>query len=418
MLQPGATNRQRAVALIQPRATSQHTKGPSKVAVGSLTVGTVFRDVDEPWCPELVVIPPGEFMMGSPDDAPDVDDDEKPQHLVRIAYPLAVGRFPVTFEEYDHFVTAMRGEQPKDEGWGRGRRPVVNVSWHDAKTYVEWLASETGQFYRLLSESEWEYACRAGTTTRFWWGNEILPEKANFIGTRLSEVGSYAPNPWGLYDMNGNVWEWVEDCWNQRHEPAPDDGRPRTTGDCSSRVLRGGSWNYNPSALRSGDRYRRSTADRNHFTGFRVARTLAAQPAANPEGNYWSKLQYHDPELTGQVTFNYSNNNGVYSIGRDEFFFETKWSKASDRSIHLVSDPPSIAGVAEAPDLRSYRSVTDLASYDMSSRVRTIQEGEHAILKNSHGKYAVLKVLDVKDRTRLDTVDELTFEFYILADTT
>ena len=130
----------------------------------------------------------------------------------------------------------------------------------------------------------------------------------------------------------------------------------------------------------------------------------------------WEDLEYHNPALSGQVIFNYSNNDGQYSIGRDEFFFETKWSKGSDRSIYLVSDPPSILGIAEAPKLLSYMDVSDPGAYDMSSRVRTIQKGEHAILKNQHSKYAVLKVLDIKDRTRSDSIDELTFEFWILTD--
>jgi hypothetical protein len=140
--------------------------------------------------------------------------------------------------------------------------------------------------------------------------------------------------------------------------------------------------------------------------GFRVARQLKTQRTARPlKDTDRRERTYHNPELAGQV------------IGRYEFFFETKWSKANDRSIHLYNDPASIVGVAEAPDLQSYNDILDLASYDMSSRARTIQEGEHAILKNHHNKYAVLKILDIKDRTRSDAVDELTFEFWIITDT-
>jgi hypothetical protein len=188
--------------------------------------------------------------------------------------------------------------------------------------------------------------------------------------------------------------------------------------------LRGGSWHYSPGDLRSAHRGGKPTGVKYVDVGFRVARTLTAQPAASPVKNtHWSKSEYHNPGLTGRVTFNYSNNNGGYSIGRDEFFFETQWSKASDRSIHLYSDPPSIVGIAQAPDFpdlwdfASY-DLSELAKYDMSSRVRTIQEGEHAILENRHNKYAVLKVVDIKDRTRSDTVDELTFDFWIRTDTT
>jgi formylglycine-generating enzyme required for sulfatase activity len=181
----------------------------------SLRPGTVFRDIDEPWCPELVVIPPGEFMMGSPEGEEDREEAEGPQHLVKIGYPLAVGRYPLTFEEYEHLARTTGRELPSDEGWGRGRRPVINVSWVDATAYTEWLSLEFVRPYRLLSEAEWEYACRAGSTTRYWWGDDISPEYANYgeeVG-KTSEVGSYPANPWGLYDTHGNAWEWVEDCW-------------------------------------------------------------------------------------------------------------------------------------------------------------------------------------------------------------
>jgi len=144
--------------------------------------------------------------------------------------------------------------------------------------------------------------------------------------------------------------------------------------------------------------------------------TRHAVEAEDTTATHRGDLEYHNPALSGRVIFNYSNNNGRYSIGQDECLFETKWSKASDQAIHLYNDPPSIAGVAEAPELQSYEMLRDPASYDMSSRARTIQEGEHAILKNRHDRYAVLKVIDIKDRTRADSIDELTFEFWILPD--
>ena len=245
----------------------------------TLEPGKVFRDIDAPWCPEMVVIPPGEFMMGSAE-----SEKERPQHVVRIAYPLAVGRYPVTFEEYDHFVRSKGRAQPGDEGWGRGRRPVINVDWEDAKAFAAWLSVQTGQRYRLLSEAEWEYACRGGTTTRSWWGDQITPENANYgrnvDGT--SEVGSYHANPFGLYDMQGNVWEWVEDRWHNSYDGAPDDGSAWTAGSDSRRVVRGGSWGNSQGVLRSTVRVRYDTAYRGAGVGFRVARTLTVQPAAGP----------------------------------------------------------------------------------------------------------------------------------------
>jgi formylglycine-generating enzyme required for sulfatase activity len=242
----------------------------------TLPPGTVFRDIDAPWCPELVVIPPGEFLMGSPEVDWEAKDVEKPQHRVRIAYPLAVGRYPITFEEYDHFCEQTRRQPPGAEVWGRGRRPVINVSWNDARAYVEWLAAEAGQSYRLLTEAEWEYACRAGTTTRYLWGDDISEDKANYGGGRTSEVGSYPASPFGLYDMHGNVWEWVEDRWHDTYKGAPEDGAAWLQGNDSRRVLRGGSWVSRLEFLRSAYRYRHGIDVRVSVVGFRVARTFSS----------------------------------------------------------------------------------------------------------------------------------------------
>jgi formylglycine-generating enzyme required for sulfatase activity len=239
--------------------------------------GTVFRDIDAPWCPELTVIAPGTFMMGSPAHEEGRSGDEGPQHQVSIGYPFAAGRYPVTFEEFDRFVAETARKRPGDRGWGRGHRPVVNVSWQDAKGFVSWLSRETGHTYRLLSEAEWEYAARAGTITRFSWGDDIpTAERANFGSNRgrTTEVGSYPANPWGLCDMHGNVREWVEDCWNDSYEGAPDNGSAWTSGDCARRVLRGGSWYSVPRLLRSAFRYWLDSVDRDGGIGFRVARTL------------------------------------------------------------------------------------------------------------------------------------------------
>ena len=252
----------------------------------------MFRDKDEPWCPELVVIPPGEFMMGSTEVerewaikqgvAREWVEREKPQHLVRIAYPLAVGRYSVTFEEYGYFARTTGRAQPGDEGWGRGRRPVINVDWEDAKSFIAWLSVQTGQSYRLLSEAEWEYACRAGTTTRYWWGDEITPENANYgrnVG-KTSEVGRYPANPFGLYDMHGNVWEWVEDCWNDSYEGGRKTAAPGPAATAPGGCCAGGSWYGRSRVLRSPSAVGISPIFRSNDVGFRVARTLSRSESA------------------------------------------------------------------------------------------------------------------------------------------
>ena len=245
------------------------------------TVGGKFRDCAE--CPEMVVVPSGSFMMGSPDRESGRDDDEGPRHRVRIGYRFAVGVYEVTFAQWDACVSAggCGGYRPNDRGWGRGNRPVIMVSWDDAQLYVRWLSERTGERYRLLSESEWEYVARAGTTTRYNWGNEIGHNRANCDGCgsrwddeKTAPVGSFSANAWGLYDVHGNVWEWVGDCGNASYTGAPADGSAWARGDCAARVLRGGSWLSFPRILRSAFRYSNSTGLRYFYDGFRVARTL------------------------------------------------------------------------------------------------------------------------------------------------
>ena len=166
------------------------------------------------------------------------------------------------------------GYRPADRGWGRGDRPVIHVSWKDAKAYVAWLSRKTGERYRLLSESEWEYAARAGTTTKYHWGNSFDNSRAN-NGFKTITVGGYAANEFGLHDMHGNVWEWIEDCWHDSYAGAPNDGRAWTSGgECTRRVMRGGSWSSNPGNLRAADRRRYGVDGWNSDIGFRVARTL------------------------------------------------------------------------------------------------------------------------------------------------
>ena len=193
-----------------------------------------------------------------------------------IPQPIAVGRFPVTFEEWDFAVEAGGiDHRPSDHDWGRGRRPVINVRWDDAQAYIRWLSEASGQQYRLLSEAEWEYCCRAGTKTPYSTGETISKAEAQFDAKQTVEVGSFTANAFGLHDMHGNVWEWVEDPWHDSYEGAPDDGSVwRKGGDASLRVVRGGSWNYAPEFLRSAYRNRYGTDDRYNYLGFRLSRTL------------------------------------------------------------------------------------------------------------------------------------------------
>ncbi|MCK8784807.1 formylglycine-generating enzyme family protein [Roseomonas sp. NAR14] len=227
--------------------------------------------------PEAVAIPPGRFRMGSPDDEPGHEDSESPVREVAIR-AFALGRTPVTFAQWDAFADATGGWRPPDEGWGRGGRPVVNVSWHDARAYCAWLADRTGQPWRLPGEAEWEYAARAGTGTPWYWGASFEPGRAHCFapgcalgGERTVPVGQFPPNAFGLHDMLGNVWEWVEDCWNEFHLGAPPDGTPRLEGDCGRRVLRGGSWLDVPRQIRCAARNRNGRDFRCDDYGFRVA---------------------------------------------------------------------------------------------------------------------------------------------------
>ena len=236
-------------------------------------------------CPEMVVVPAGSFLMGSPPGENGRNDDEGPQHRVEIGEAFAVGVYEVTFQEWDACVNGgyCNGYRPDDEGWGRGSRPVINVSWKDAQAYVRWLSRETGERYRLLSEAEWEYVARARTTEPFHTGSTISTDEANYDGSytykgvyreRTVPVGSFAANDFGLHDVHGNVWEWVEDCWNDSYRDAPADGRAWKRGECGRREVRGGSWISRPWNLRSANRNRNGSGDRIVVLGFRVSRTL------------------------------------------------------------------------------------------------------------------------------------------------
>ena len=224
-------------------------------------------------------IPAGKFRMGSR--KREADDDEKPVHRVTVpAFKLS--KYEVTFAQWDACVEdgGCNGYAPDDEGWGRGNRPVINVSWDDAQSFIDWLNNKTSGNYRLPTEAEWEYAARAGSKTKYSWGDDIGSNRANcdgcgsrWGGRQTALVGSFPANAWGLHDMHGNVWEWVQDCWNDSYKGAPTDGSAWTQRRLRRRVIRGGSWgtSYRGTCVtthRYG--YIRSYRIR-HFLGFRLA---------------------------------------------------------------------------------------------------------------------------------------------------
>lgn len=259
--------------------------------------GEVF--VDFPLGPQMVVIPRGSFHMGTSSEDPQGREDERPQHNVDFPHAFAIGRFPVTFAQWDHCLNDNGvTHNPYDKGWGRLQRPVINVSWHDALAYVAWLNAKVGladsdpRRYRLPTEAEWEYACRAGTKSAFCTPSGSLgsldatfdgrghskKEQPSFVATlkshtKTTPVGSNAANPWGLHDMHGNVLEWVQDCYVKGYEGAPSDGSA-VQSKCAARVLRGGCWHFSDQFSRSAARNWNAPGIRNEFCGFRVAKGL------------------------------------------------------------------------------------------------------------------------------------------------
>jgi formylglycine-generating enzyme required for sulfatase activity len=298
---------------------------------GTSKSGSVFQDCAQ--CPEMVIVPAGSYLMGSPEppraghveeDSPQAkaarsshEEDEIPQHKVTFKVPFAVGKYEVTLEQFEAFVAAtnhpvgQKCNQWIDGKWNEasgsfrspgfkqvGDQPAVCVSWDEAKAYAAWLSKLTGKTYRLLTEAEWEYGARAGTTTDYFFGNDekdlctyangpdraladaypkldlrVADCKDGYVAT--APVGSFKPNPFGLHDMHGNVWEWVEDCYHDDYSGAPSDGSAWVTPNCESRGLRGGTWiSYSPRVLRSASRGRFGPAHRDSDVGFRIARAL------------------------------------------------------------------------------------------------------------------------------------------------
>jgi len=257
---------------VVPRVEVKETPPPQPIV--SIQPGQVFQDKlkDGGLGPKVVWLPKGKFKMGSNE-----NDYEKPIHEVTIDYEFGVGQYQVTFVEYDKFCDATKREKPSDSGWGRGNRPVINVSWNDAKAYVKWLSEQTDQQYRLLSEAEWEYACRAGSTGKYCFGNDVN-QLWNYgwyrdnSGKTTHPVGEKKANKFGLYDMHGNVWEWCEDVEHENYDGAPVDGSAWVSGDRELRRLRGGSWGGNDDRLRCAYRFGDVTTIWSYYRGFRISR--------------------------------------------------------------------------------------------------------------------------------------------------
>jgi formylglycine-generating enzyme required for sulfatase activity len=303
-------------------SSNAHTPvGPLSAAKeGALKPKDVFKECDN--CPEMVVVPAGSFIMGSPNSEKGRDEDEGPQHQVMFARPFGVSKFHVTVDQFAAFVAetgydagskcydrlgdewvAKLGLSWRDPGFPQdGSHPAVCLNWNDANAYIEWLKHKTGKSYRLLTEAEWEYAARGrtgpGTYPRYSFGNDqkalcgygngadqtaksriaeaedwtIAPCNDGYAYT--SPVGSFTANHFGLYDMQGNAWQWTEDCYRDNYVGAPTDGSAWTSGDCDHRVIRGGSWFDDPRNLRAASRYWFTNDDRGKFEGLRLGRTL------------------------------------------------------------------------------------------------------------------------------------------------
>ena len=268
---------------------------PYTLEVG-LTENVRFRECAS--CPEMVVVPEGEYTMGSPEDERDRSTSEGPPHPVKIPRRFAVGKLKITRYEFESFIKET-GYSAGDRCWtvedGKteeridrsfrnpgfeqdSSHPVVCINWDDANAYVTWLSKKTGKPYRLLSESEWEYVARAGTKSPFWWGSSVSSEQANYEGAGKSKTvpaDMFKPNPWGLYQVSGHAFEWVEDCWNENYQSAPGNDWVRLAGNCTGHVRRAGAWNTTGKMLRSAYREWRRTTIRGSNMGVRVARTLA-----------------------------------------------------------------------------------------------------------------------------------------------
>ena len=264
--------------------TWQVSENNTRLVLEMITApGETFRDslADGGEGPLMVVLPAGRFSMGCLSNDSDCDDNEQPIHDVTLPNNFAIAVYEVTFAEYERYVQATGVRRPGDEGWGRGDRPVINLDWEEARAYARWLSEQTGRSYRLPTEAEWEYAARAGTTTKYSWGNRANYEQANYNSNdrweNTAPVGSFPANGFGLYDMHGNVFEWTQDCWHGSYRGAPTNGQVwegANGGDCDRRVVRGGSWHGGPGLLRAAGRVSYRVSGRANVLGLRLVQDL------------------------------------------------------------------------------------------------------------------------------------------------
>lgn len=272
---PLAKVRIQALRKQQTKEPGEKTPQPDAATTETATTDSkVFRDC--PGCPLMVVIPAGRFVMGSDRHR----RDEQPPHEVTISQPFALGRYPVTVAEWQACVEEQ-GCRYRPDAASPPKLPVGGVSWDDTQDYIRWLSKKTGIQYRLPSEAEWEYAARAGTTTDYWWGDDVGVNQANCkgCGSRWDDrepapVDAFAPNPFGLYQVHGNLWEWVEDCWRDNYRAAPTDGSAVTIPYCIKKVMRGGNYKLEPEYMRVSRRFKYDRDVRYYLNGFRVARSL------------------------------------------------------------------------------------------------------------------------------------------------
>jgi formylglycine-generating enzyme required for sulfatase activity len=261
----------------QPKGPAPAVAAPAPVAAAGAAAKAGGEITDCPACPVLISIPAGSFTMGSNAS----DASERPAHPVTVATPFAIGKYEVTVAQWNACADANTCARLPPASNPSPASPARDVSWDDAQVYVKWLATTSGKPYRLPTEAEWEYAARAGTSTRYWWGEQMAVGKANckdcgppWRAEAPDKAGSFAPNPWGLYDVNGSVWEWVSDCWHNSFKGAPADAKAWDTPNCSVRVIRGGSWREGAAYMVSSARFKYDASVRDAQNGFRVARNM------------------------------------------------------------------------------------------------------------------------------------------------